>query len=176
MLTGKQIRSFLLLILKKVAMSLLVLGILFVGVFCWALTLYPFNFPYLLHLPEEPTNSVICTAFALTFLCIVTVTVRTKWCYDNDLFFSKEDNKLFSLMRRIVTSREWIADVIVFEMYVLAVAVGVAPVPMPWGAWIVGTTMIVVVSSLVFGLVDCLLYVIARKRADRRLRRRNENL
>lgn len=176
MLSGRQIGSFLLVLLKKIGMSILVFGILFVGIFLWALTIYPFNFPYLLHRPADETNAITGSLFALTFLCIVTITVRTKWCYDNDLFFSKEDNKLFSVMRRIVTSREWIADVIIFEMYVLAVAVGVAPAPMPWGAWIVGTTMIVVVSSLVFGLVDCLLYVIARKRADRRLRRRNENL
>lgn len=172
MLTGKQIGSFLLLILKKIAMSLLVLGILFVGFFLWALTIYPFNFPYLLHLPADETNAITGSLFSLIFLCVVTVTVRTKWCYDNDLFFAKEEKGLLSLFRRIVTSRDFVADVIVFALYVLAICIIAIPTNVVWLAWILTTLLLMVIGSPVFGLFNCLLYVLARKRADKLLRKR----
>lgn len=172
MLTRRELGSFLLLLLKKIGMSLLVLGILFVGFFLWALTIYPFNFPYLLHLPADETNAITGSLFSLTFLCIVTVTVRTKWCYDNDLFFSKEDRRLLSLLRRIVTSRDFVADVIIFELYVVAASVIAVPSNVVWFAWILGTILLMMASSLAFGLFDCLLYVLARKKADKLLRKR----
>ena len=172
MLTRRELGSFLLLLLKKIGMSLLVLGILFVGFFLWALTIYPFNFPYLLYLPADETNAITGSLFSLIFLCIVTVTVRTKWCYDNDLFFSKEDRRLLSLLRRIVTSRDFVADVIIFELYVVAASVIAVPANVVWFAWILGTILLMMASSLVFGLFDCLLYVLARKRADKLLRKR----
>lgn len=171
MLTRRELGSFLLLLLKKIGMSLLVLGILFVGFFLWALTIYPFNFPYLLHLPADETNAITGSLFSLIFLCIVTVTVRTKWCYDNDLFFAKEEKGLLSLFRRILTSRDFVADVIVFALYVLAICITAIPTNVRL-AWILGTILLMVGSSLAFGLFNCLLYVLARRRADKLLRKR----
>ena len=175
MLTGKQIGSFLLLILKKIAMSLLVLGILFVGFFLWALTIYPFNFPYLLHLPADETNAITGSLFTLIFLCIVTVTVRTKWCFETDLFFAKEGEKAPPLIWRIVSSRDFIADVIVFAAMVLGLFTWTAAISdAPWYRAVPTVALIVVGGTIVFAALDCLLYVIARKKADKRLRKREE--
>ncbi len=158
--------------LKKIGMSLLTIGGFLAGIFCWGLAIYPFNFPYLLHLPSEETDLVISSICGLLFVYIVTITVRTKWCYDNDLFFSKEDNRFIALVGRIVKSQEFIADVAVFALYVsvIAIAAGIS-VDAPWYSILTGTAAMAVGEAWIFAVLDCLLYVIARKRADRRLRK-----
>ena len=164
------------LLLRKFGMSLLTLVNAFLGVFLWALTLYPFNFPYLLKLPQY-TNEIIMTAFVLIFLSVITVTVRTKWCYEKDLFFLKKGEEGPPLIVRIVTSQEFIGDTIVcaFWTSLIVIRVGVG-MQAPFLAVVLVTSLLTVGVTAVYGMFDCLLYIIARKRADRRLRRRDENL
>lgn len=160
------------LLLNKFGRSLLTILAFFAGVFCWGLVIYPFNLPYLLHLPSETTDAVIGTVFALLFVCVATVMVRTNWCLEEDMFWQREDEKARPLFLCVLTSREWLADVIVFAVWDLlfqgyiGITSGVA-----WYTVFVVTAALVVGSTLAFSLLDCLLYVIARKRADRRLRK-----
>ncbi|MBQ7088356.1 MAG: hypothetical protein IJN04_01785 [Clostridia bacterium] len=163
-----------LLVLKKFGLALLNIVAFFVGIFLWALTLYPFNFPYLLKLPQE-ADYVIAIVFALTFVCIAVVMVRTKWCFENDLFFAKKDEKAPPLVWRIVSSQEFIADVIVFAVMVLGLFTWTAATSdAPWYRAVPTVALIVVGGTIVFAALDCLLYVIARKKADKRLRKREE--
>ena len=163
-----------LLVLKKFGLALLNIVAFFVGIFLWALTLYPFNFPYLLKLPQE-ADYVIAIVFALTFICIAVVMVRTKWCFETDLFFAKEGEKAPPLIWRIVSSRDFIADVIVFAAMVLGLFTWIAATSdAPWYRTVPTVALCVVAGTLVFGILDCLLYIIARKKADKRLRKREE--
>ena len=107
--------------LKKFGLSLLNIVGLVVGIFLWALTIYPFNIPYLLQLPFEETNAVTGSVFALLFVCIVTVAVRTKWCFETDLFFQQKDEKPRPLVVRIITSQEFLADIIVFAVWIVGI-------------------------------------------------------
>lgn len=160
--------------LKKFGLSLLNIVAFFAGIFLWALTLYPFNFPYLLKLPQE-ADYVIAIVFALTFVCIAVVMVRTKWCFENDLFFVKKDEKAPPLVWRIVSSQEFIADVIVFAVWGLGLFTWIAATSdAPWFRAVPTVALCVMAGTLVFGILDCLLYVIARKKADRKLRKRAE--
>lgn len=160
-------------LLQKLGLSLLAIGGFVAGIFCWALAIYPFNLPYLLHLPSETTDLIIGSVCGLLFTCIVTVSVRTKWCFENDLFFSKEDRKLRSLIKRIVTSPEFIADIVVFALWMLIIALlPGTPSGTPWYALVLGTATMMVVGTAVYAVVDCLLYVIARKKADKQLYKR----
>lgn len=163
-----------LLVLKKFGLALLNIVAFFVGIFLWGLTLYPFNFPYLLKLPQE-ADHVIAAVFALTFVNIVVVSVRTKWCFENDLFLAEEGDKWWTLPWRIIQSEDWVADVVVCALYllVLSTIAGVTS-GAPWYAQISGTLLLTVGGVLVFGVLDCLLYVIARKKADKQLRKREE--
>ena len=161
--------------LKKLGLSLLNIVAFFVGIVLWALTIYPFNFPYLLQLPFEETNAVTASVFAVLFVCIVTVAVRTKWCFETDLFFAKEGEKAPPLIWRIVSSQEFIADVIVFAAMVLGLFTWIAATSdAPWYRAVPTVALIVVGGTIVFAALDCLLYVIARKKADKRLRKREE--
>lgn len=163
--------------LKKFGLSLLNIVGLVVGIFLWALTIYPFNFPYLLHLPADETNMVTMSVFALLFVCIVVVMVRTKWCFETDLFFAKKGEKVPPLVWRIITSQEFVADVIVFAAWVLGIytfaAISSETVNVWWAA-VLSVLAITVVATAVFAPLDCLLYVIARKKADKQLRKREE--
>ncbi|MBR3778520.1 MAG: hypothetical protein IKL13_02185 [Clostridia bacterium] len=142
------------------------------GIFCWGLVIYPFNIPYLLHLPAEETDAVIGTVFALLFVCVATVAVRTKWCLEEDLFLLSEDEKARPLFLRVVTSEEWIADGIVFAVWALTLAVvsGITSGAI-WYRVVLGVVELTLGSTALFAVLDCVLYAIARKRADRRLRK-----
>lgn len=162
--------------LKKFGLSLLNIVAFFVGIFLWGLTLYPFNFPYLLKLPQE-ADYVIATVFALTFVCIAVVMVRTKWCFENDLFFAKKDEKAPPLVWRIVSSQEFIADVIVFAVWGLGIYTAAAITSETVNVWyvaVLAVLAITIVSTAAFAVLDCLLYVIARKKADKQLRKRDK--
>lgn len=159
------------LLLKKLGMSILTMIVFILGIFGWGLTLYPFNFPYLLQLSPD-ADYVIAFVFALLFTCVVTVTVRGKWCFENDVFFSKKEKRFRALLCRIVTSQDFIADVAVFALWDFAVSLRIGlGTHVPWFRVAVGVAVLVVGGTLAFGLLDCLLYVIARKRADRKLRK-----
>ena len=161
--------------LKKFGLSLLNIVGLVVGIFLWALTVYPFNFPYLLHLPADETNMVTMSVFALLFVCIVVVMVRTKWCFETDLFFAKKGEKVPPLVWRIITSQEFIADVIVFAAWVLGLLTWIAATSdAPWYMAVPTVALIVVGGTILFAAMDCLLYVIARKKADKQLCMREE--
>ena len=160
--------------LKKFGLSLLNIIAFFVGIFLWGLTLYPFNFPYLLKLPQE-ADHIIATVFALTFVCIAVVMVRTKWCFETDLFFAKKDEKVPPLAWRIITSQEFVADVIVFAVWVLGLFTWIAATSdAPWYRAVPTVALLVVGGTILFAALDCLLYVIARKKADKQLRKREE--
>lgn len=159
------------LVLKKFGLALLNIVAFVVGIFLWGLTLYPFNFPYLLKLPQE-ADYIIATVFALTFVCIAVVMVRTKWCFETDLFFAKQGEKVLPLVWRILSSQEFVADVIVFAVFMLAIGIWIGiPSSVPWVAVLLGMMMFLVCATVVFAALDCLLYVIARKKADRQLRK-----
>lgn len=165
------------LLLKKLGLSFLTLAGLLAGVFLWALTIYPFNFPYMLQLPFEETNAVTASVFALLFVCIVTVSVRTKWCFENDLFFLHKDEKPRPLVVRIVTSQEFLADVIVFAAWMVGIYTAAAITSDIVNVWYIAVLCVlalVVGTTVAFVALDCLLYVIARKKADKRLRKREE--
>lgn len=167
-----------LLLLKKLGLSFLTLLGLLAGIFLWALTIYPFNFPYLLQLPFEETNAVTGSVFSILFVCIVTVAVRTKWCYETDLFFVKKGEKAPPLVWRIVTSQEFIADVIVFAVWMVGIYTAAAltsEVMTVWYVAVLAVLAIVVCGTILFAPLDCLLYVIARKKADKQLRKRDEH-
>ena len=162
------------LLLKKLGMSFLVAVVCFVGMFCYGLVLYPINLPYLLKMPAE-TDYVFAMIFALIFVSVATIRVRTKWCFEEDLFFAVEEDAP-PLMRRVVTSQEYLADVIVFAVWVLiytGVVGGTSGAP--WYRVVLGSAILLVSSVLAFAVLDCLLYVIARKKADKQLRKRKEN-
>lgn len=162
--------------LKKFGLSLLNIIAFFVGIFLWGLTLYPFNFPYLLKLPQE-ADHIIATVFALTFVCIAVVMVRTKWCFETDLFFAKKGEKVPPLVWRIVSSQEFIADVIVFVLWIVGIYTFAAITSETMTVWYVAVLAllaITIVATAVFAALDCLLYVIARKKADKQLRKREE--
>jgi hypothetical protein len=160
--------------LKKFGLSLLNIIAFFVGIFLWGLTLYPFNFPYLLKLPQE-ADHIIATVFALTFVCIAVVMVRTKWCFETDLFFAKKGEKVTPLVWRIVSSQEFIADVIVFAVWVIGLFTWIAATSgAPWYRAVPTVALLVVGGTILFAALDCLLYVIARKKADKQLSKREE--
>ena len=165
------------LLLKKLGLSFLTLLGLLAGIFLWALTIYPFNLPYLLQLPFEETNAVTGSVFALLFVCIVTVAVRTKWCFETDLFFAKKGEKVMPLVWRIVSSQEFIADVIVFVLWTVGIYTFAAITSETMTVWyvaVLAVLAITIVATAVFAALDCLLYVIARKKADKQLRKREE--
>lgn len=170
----ERFRELFVLFFKKLGLSLLNVAAFFVGMFLWGLTLYPANLPYLLKLPQE-SESVIALIFALTFVCIVVVTVRTKWCYETDLFLGETGDKWWHLPWRIVTSWEFWMDVVVFALYVLVLNIlALVPNGVLWWVFLVETIVLLIVSSAVFGVFDCLLYVLARRKANRQLRKQQE--
>ena len=167
-----------LLLLKKLGLSFLTLLGLLAGIFLWALTIYPFNFPYLLQLPFEETNALTGSVFSILFVCIVTVAVRTKWCFETDLFFVKRGEKAPPLVWRIVTSQEFIADLIVFAAWMVGIytfAATTSETVNVWWAAVLSVLAITVVATTAFAPLDCLLYVIARKKADKQLSKRDEH-
>lgn len=164
------------LLLKKFGRSLLTICAFIIGIFCWGLTIYPFNLPYLLHLPGEATDAVIGTVFALLFVCVATVIVRTNWCLEEDMFWQSEDEKARPLFLCVLTSQEFIADLIVFAVWDLALSVSIgatSAAPLWW--LLLGTVILMVGGTALFAVLDCLLYVIARKKANRQLHKREEN-
>ncbi len=162
------------LLLGKVGMSLLTIGCFFVGMFGYGLILLPFNLPYLLKISAD-AEYYFMGIFALVFVCVATVMVRAKWCFETDLFFSSADTRLRSLFLRVVRSQEFVADLIVFALWdlVMITITGVRS-QVPWYAAVTGNAVLLVGGTLVFAVLDCVLYIIARKRADRRLPRREE--
>lgn len=159
------------LLLKKLGMSVITVLVFFVGAFGYGLVIAPFNLPYLLKLPED-ANVAFGGVFALLVVCVVTVIVRTDWCYENDAFFASNEEKQRPLIWRIVTSREFIADVIVCALCVLVYSVSIGARSQAVWWWFAMATLILVGGyTLLFAVLDCLLYMIARKRADRRLER-----
>lgn len=163
------------LVLKKFGLSFLTLLGLFVGLFVWGLVVFPFNLPYLLQLPTDETNLVTGSICALLFVSIVTVSVRTKWCFETDLFFAKPEEKPPHLLMRIITSQEFLADVIVFAVWMLGIFVSVGGTSgAPWYLVVLGTVLLILITTLPFAAFDCLLYTIARKKADKRLYKREE--
>ena len=162
------------LLLRKFGMSLLTAVNAFLGAFLWGLTLYPMNLPYLLKLPQY-INEVTMVGFVLTFVSVITVIVRTKWCYENDLFFLKKGEEGPPLILRIVKSHEFIGDAIVCAFWTALVVIR-AGVGMHVRFWavVLGSILLTVGVTAVYGVWDCLLYILARKRADRQLRRRSE--
>lgn len=161
--------------LKKFGLSLLNIVAFFVGMFLWGLTLYPMNLPYLLKLPQD-VDYILGFAFALAFVCIIVVSVRTKWCFETDLFFAKKDEKVPPLVWRIVSSQEFIADVIVCAVWVLGISVSVGVTSRaPWYSVVLGTVLLILITTLPFAAFDCLLYAIAREKADKRLYRKVED-
>ena len=162
------------LLLKKFGMSFLVALVCFVGMFCYGLVLYPINLPYLLKISAE-ADYVFAMIFALIFVSVATIRVRTKYCFEEDLFFAGEEDAP-SLLRRVVTSQEYLADVIVFAVWVLIYAGVVGGTSgAPWYRVVLGSAILLVSSVMAFAVLDCLLYVIARKKADKQLRKRKEN-
>lgn len=159
------------LLLKKLGRSVLAICCFLIGVFCYSLVLAPINLPFLLKLPAD-ADTVFAAVFALVFACVATVISRAKWCLEEDMLRT-EDGKLGSLLRCVLASREWIADVIVFAAYdlVLATVIGVTS-EAPWYTVAAGVAMLVVGGALAFGVLDCLLYVLARKRGERKLKKR----
>lgn len=158
------------LLLEKLGMSVLVVCCFLIGIFGYSLTLAPINLPFLLKLPVE-ADSIFAAVFALLFVCVATVITRTTRCIEEDMFLM-EDGKLGSLLRCVLTSWEYIADVIVFALLnlILEIVIGVTS-GAPWYAVVSGIAIMVVGGMLAFALLDCILYVFARKRADRRLRK-----
>ena len=172
----QEIGPFLLLVLKKLALSLLGIVVWFVGLYCWALIIYPMNLPYLLHMQADFIDEITASVFSLTFVSIVMVSVRTRWCFEEDLFFDRDDRRLWSLVRRIVTSREFIADECVCALWCVAPSAAAAlRTGAPLFVFILCTIAIIIAVTTVYGVFDCILYVLARRRADRRLRKRKED-
>ena len=163
------------LLLKKFGMSFLVALVYFVGLFCYGLVLYPINLPYLLKIPAE-ADYLFAMIFALIFVSVATVRVRTKYCLEEDMFFAHKDEKAPPLIWRVVCSREFLADVIVFAVWALAPIVfsGVTS-GAPWHSVIVGILTLSVGSITFFALLDCLLYIISRRKADKHLRKREKS-
>jgi hypothetical protein len=151
-------------------MSVLVVCCFLIGVFCYSLVIAPFNLSFLLKLPAD-ADVVFAAVFALLFVCVATVVSRTKWCLEEDML-QTEEGKVGTLFLCVLTSQEFLADVVVFAAwdFVTSVSIGVTSTAAWW--WLLlGTVMLVVCSSLLFAALDCMLYVIARKRADRKLRK-----
>ena len=164
------------LVLKKFGLSFLTILGLLAGLFIWGLAVFPFNLPYLLHLPTDETNLATGSICALLFVSIVTVSVRTKWCLETDLFFAKPEEKPPHLLMRIITSQEFLADVIVFAAWMLGLFVsGGVTSGAPWYRVMLGTVLLLLITTLPFAAFDCLLYTIARKKADKRLYRKIED-
>ena len=158
------------LLLKKLGMSILTICCFLIGVFCYSLVLAPVNLPFLLKLPAD-ADTVFAAVFALLFVCAVTVISRAKWCLEEDMLVT-EDGKLGSLFRCVLTSQEFLADVIVFAVCDLALVtvIGVTSGVL-WYTVLAGIAMMVVGGTLAFAVLDCALYVMARKRVDRKLRK-----
>ena len=107
----------------------------------------------------------------------VTVPVRTKWCFETDLFFVKKDEKAPPLVWRIITSQEFLADIIVFAVWIVGIytfAAITSDTVNVWYAAVLTVLAITVVATVAFAALDCLLYVIARRKADKKLRKREE--
>lgn len=158
------------LLLKKLGMSVITVLVFFVGAFGYGLVIAPFNLPYLLKLPAE-ANEVFGAIFMLVFVCVVTVIVRADWCIEEDMFCQDEDEQR-PLFWRVLISCEFLADVIVFavEWLVFVTVIGVTSGE-PWFSVALGVVLLVLGATAAFAVLDCLLYIIARKRADHRLRK-----
>ena len=164
------------LVLKKFGLSFLTILGLFAGLFVWGLAVFPFNLPYLLQLPTDETNLVTGSICALLFVSIVTVSVRTKWCFETDLFFAKSEDKAPHILVRIITSQEFLADVIVFGTWMLGIFVSIGVTSgAPWYRVVLGTVLLILITTIPFAAFDCLLYIIARKKADKQLYRKIED-
>ena len=159
---------------KKFGMSFVVAFVFLLGILGYALVIAPFNITYLLKIPAALETN-FAWGFAALFACVVTVIVRTDWCYHSDFLLPKEGEKWHHRILRAATSQELLADLIVCAFWWL-VFYGIVVIreDVNWikVAW--KLPLLVVGDTLMFGLVDTLLYVIARKRADRRLKRRKE--
>ena len=162
------------LVLHKLFMSLLTVVCFFAGIVGYTLVLAPFNFTYLLHIPAEWETS-FAWAFAGLFVCVATVLVRTDWFYQNDFLLPQPGEKWYHRFLRAATSREFLGDLIVCVFWwMVYIGIIVATNEVNWlkVAW--RAPLLIVGNTLIFGVLDCLLYVIARKRADCRLSRNRQ--
>ena len=163
------------LLLHKFWMSLLTAISFLAGIIGYTLILAPFNLTYLLRIPAD-WETAFAWAFAILFVCVATVLVRTDWFYQNDFLLPQQGEKWYHRFLRAATSREFLGDLIVYVFWwVVCLSIIVATNEVDWAnvAW--KAPLLIVGNTLIFGVLDCLLYVIARKRADRRLRRQQRN-
>lgn len=160
------------LLLKKFGRSILTICCFLIGVFCYSLVVAPVNLPFLLKLPAD-ADAIFAAIFALIFVCVATVISRTTWCLEEDMLWT-EDGKFGSLLHCVLTSQDFVADVIVFAVYdlVLVTLIGVTS-GAPWYRAVAGIALLVVGGTLVFATLDCSLYIFARRRGDRKLKKRH---
>ena len=104
-------------------------------------------------------------ALSLLFASVVAVWVRTDHC--RKAFVLEPDGR--SLFVRVLTFREYRMEVIVFALLstVFYLWVGVNSNATFWPL-VAATLTLVVVSTLTFALVDCLIWMISAKRAHRK--------
>ncbi|MBQ4332838.1 MAG: hypothetical protein IJC33_03575 [Clostridia bacterium] len=148
---------------KKLIMVPLYAFVIFCGLFGAGLVVKPFNFPYLLKLPQE-SEYVIAAAFSLLFTVVVAVIVRTDSCRKHDLLLP--DGK--SLILRVLRFREFHMELLVFALLsmVFQICVGASTeAPLWWLA--LGALLLTAGSTLVFAIVDGLIWMISVKRAYR---------
>ena len=148
---------------KKLLTAPLYLGSLFVGLFGFYLVLGPFNLPYLLKLPQY-SEYIFALVFSLVFVSVATVYVRTGYCQRAGLHLEKKTG----LFRQVLSFREFWMELLVFALLNMAfyVWIGIDSQAVWW--WIVlGSLLLTFGATLVFALVDCLLWVISFKRVKR---------
>ena len=148
------------LFLKKLFIAPLYAGAAFLGAYGFFLVFGPFNLPYLLKLPEESIY-IFCIAFSLVFTSIVAVIVRTDRCRKEGTMPNAEK----SLIWQVITFREFLTELAVFAVLaaMLTVWVGVGRQE-PFWVILLATLLSVLVETLVFALVDGLLWLITFKR------------
>ena len=151
------------LFLKKLLTAPLYLGAMFVGLFGFYLVLGPFNLPYLLKLPQY-SEYIFALVFSLIFVSVAAVYVRTGHCRRERIYPAEKQG----LFRQVLFFREFWMELLVFALLNMAfyLWIGIDSQAVWW--WILlGSLLLTVGATLVFALVDCLLWMISFKRVIR---------
>lgn len=159
------------LFLKKLGMSLVYVLVFVAGIAGYTLLLAPFNLTYLLKIPAEAETD-FAWGFALLFACVVAVTTRTKWLYEENLFECVENEKWPALLWRILRSPDFRCELAVSAFWwvvlygIILVREDVNLLKFLWKA-----PLLVMANTLTFGAIDAVLWFISYKRSRKQLKK-----
>ena len=145
---------------QKLLTAPLCIAAAFGGMFGFAVVLSPLNLPYLLKFNED-VMAVVYVFLGVLFLSVATAMVRTQHLRSSDLFEANPEKSLFV---RVVTSKEYLMEQLVFVLLMVSFSVwmwireqvGLAPL-------LLGAAILTIGGEILFAAMDCLIWIISFK-------------